>query len=788
MRQFFKDSNGKDVLYVLKKKIEVNIEKLKISNNESNKTFLRNAINNIESINSNENIDTEILFIKESIYKLKTNLENSLTVNKNFKYNPDFIFHPVFSGIENVSDKTFHDVFGTEIDNIISLQRYDTRNGWRFPFPAKRYNKLTKGKHVLIIDSGSLTGDSLVQLIDSIAFLEVGRIDFLSIIGRIDDFQREFYSRLKSIKVKNYIHDKEEKRDIDTIVNLNLFFGVNIHIPPYGSKISCPFCQEINYLESFIDRFKGKDIPIKTKEYINNRLNNEIRLVENKNENWKPSYIPTIKKSNKDKNTEPEIDFKNIFIMRDKVGKVDSYRFYEEYFEPFNVSIINIDSEIFKDKENLKEYELILICILHEPSIFGVIKDLLSNIFEITNFIIDNIVFGNENSLNTFNYKWTKYAFVRLAVIFKGNELYNTESIDKLLYFSIDDNDGLNYISFLLTEGFLGHSKEEIINKNTPVILNDLYHKTNANKNVLHHLIRSITQFYEKTSIKTVNDAFLNLNNFFVKEGSVNSHSALENLFSSLSRNIVNPKLIEERQQIIYRQLQDIKDIIKDNIYENLVKIKEEEHLKKCYENTYNRFLNSDSIYSEIKNLFKNLDKLNDESNNYKSNLVIVAKQYSDFQFKHLIKGSDDNYSFIEFCTDYYANLKDCIIGALDSGELKKYTEQLNYNPFDNSNLEKFNFSVRMHSKILTNALIEVFKNASKYATKNKNISLSVSFDIKHFEQNRKFIIDQNYPFDNPKKIKRGTEEIIKKSFITFCGGKNYKVIEQPNYKIEITF
>ncbi len=243
MKHLFRAPNGQKVLSAVKERIEENRENLKLADNyilgsdtSDLDTYLSKTLQPDNYLKSEVHVDQ----IRESLNEIM------LLLNKekgSSSYQPDFIVHPVFSGIEEVEDNVFQEVFKTDKDNIISLQRYDTNNGWRFPFPAKRFNKITKNKHILILDSGSLSGHSLVQLVDAISFLEVRRIDFVSIIGRIDDFQREFQSRLRNIKVKPL------KSRRDAVIPVNVLFGVNLHIPPFRSPNECPYCQEIESLE-----------------------------------------------------------------------------------------------------------------------------------------------------------------------------------------------------------------------------------------------------------------------------------------------------------------------------------------------------------------------------------------------------------------------------------------------------------------------------------------------------------------------------------------------------------
>ena len=90
---------------------------------------------------------------------------------------------------------------------VFPIPRIMAPKGWRFSFPPKFMNILSENKELsaLIIDDGSITGATLMQMIDSVAFLSLKSIDVISIFGRLEDFQKELFSRVKSIRVKNRV-------------------------------------------------------------------------------------------------------------------------------------------------------------------------------------------------------------------------------------------------------------------------------------------------------------------------------------------------------------------------------------------------------------------------------------------------------------------------------------------------------------------------------------------------------------------------------------------------------
>jgi orotate phosphoribosyltransferase len=395
---------------------------------------------------------------KKLLEMCKEKMDEKLKIFQKEKSKPIFIFYPAHSAIEQISDDKYHDIFKTDEANIIGLQRYEVPMGWRFVFPPRRFNNVIRGQQVLIVDSGTLSGQSLVQLIDAISIYEVSRIDVLIIIGRIDDFQREFYSRLQKLKAKRKIdkYDSEEDKKRETIADLNIFFGTNLHILSYQTQEMCPMCREIKLLEKYIKDY-GDKIPQEAKEYIKDRLI-EIKLQDNDSRNTS-EYIPKIKGTDKR-------DFKEIFMMRDELGKLDGHRFYEDYFSDleklcgnYTGNLMNIKNRehLFSTNENnkndLRKFEQILICLMHEPRLISTIKDLMIDLFNILTRIVDYII-NKDKDKDKLNYEWSKYAILKVYYALFENKLkfFEYSNIQLLFDFCREDKDCLNYLSFLLWE------------------------------------------------------------------------------------------------------------------------------------------------------------------------------------------------------------------------------------------------------------------------------------------------------------------------------------------------
>ncbi len=789
MDRLFYEENGKAILMKLKERIELNPTSLMITDYDTIKNNLINATNSIKSLVTLKHLDSEnpkLKAVATSIEDLLNHIDNEKldTSSNSISYKPDFIFHPVFSGIEEVSDEIFQEVFGTKLDNIISLQRYETKNGWRFPFPAKRFNKITQRQHILIIDSGALSGHSLIQLVDSISFLEVGRIDFLSIVGRIDDFQREFYSRLKSIKVKN-IKNNNESDKRESVVDLNLLFGINLHIPPYISEDVCPYCKEIKLLNSYLKKFEAKGLPTETKNYINGRKRDEIMLVKDPSKSIFPTYIPTLK-------DEKFPDYPSIFLMRDKLGKVDSYRFYHDYFPEFDKLCDDVfESGVFNSPNQLKTFEQILICLLHEPALYNILKDLLVNVHGMSKQIINELVFEQSHNKNELFYKWTNYSLIRLAYIFNSENIFDThyiykpETFEKVFTFVDDDEQGLNYLSFLLAEEFYDlkdRGKDKI---NVELILEHLLRKFGQEDTKARRIIRSFTRQYKTTKIETAKDALCNLKKFFLREGSLEKHSTLENCFSKIDDGISNEKFITKKKDNIWDAINYIIPVLHEDIFQNLEKLKEEEEITKCYEIQHKLLFGKNQIYETMCRIFEDYNQLKDidkSNSTFEKRLVSLSKVLSNFQTNYLL--IEEKNAFSTFCLNYMGNLKECITPIVE-----KFISKKPNNLTLLVDLDSFDYNVNAHVNFLDTAITEIFQNVKSFAIKNTNKKIEMVVTcIKNHTNEIELTFEQNQEFHNPENIKRGTEEIIRMVFELFCGKEGFFAQEKPNYKLVATF
>ena len=779
MHNLFYDKNGKELLCILKDELERKLIDIDFSPNDYLTSNLVDIKNSIAEKEVKATKDLELINALEKV------IDSINIKNNNFTpYKPTFIFHPVYSGIEELSEDSLHDIFGTDKVNILSLQRYETKNGWRFPFPAKRFNKPTKGAHILILDSGSLSGQSLVQLIDSISFLDVGRIDFLSVVSRIDDFQREFYSRLKSIKVKFYdendeYHKTNKENRKKSIINLNVMFGVNLHIPSYTGNETCIYCLELKKLNRYSNDYRDK-LPEQALKYIESRTTEEIPLIDNPIGNFKfPPYIPTLK--------ENEIpDFKEIFSIRDRLGKVDSYRFYIEYFEYFDDISKHYDGRnlksILSDKDLLKNVELILICVLHEPHLVNVLKDLLSGIYDLLIDVV-NYVLNNPSVLNDFNYEWSKYAIIRTSFSLKSQnhlalkDFFHFEYFQILFSFTQGCDKSLNYLSYLLSGSFFQLDGEEFCKKNRiEPILNTLKKNYLGKDTHESRVLNTLIKKYELYSVDSIKNSVMNLYNFYnIEEASI-GHTVLEQTFTDLKTAVEN----SQNNQIVidFKELEKKVDYVIDrlnkDIYQNLNFLyNKKDKIKEWFGIRYESIFGQKSVYKEldtIMNLYKNVDS---------KNILDISSKLYIFNLKHLFRTNEQ--PLYEFSSQMEFNINETLISIVQNFNHKDLLS-IKYK------LDTSEQKVKIQKVFFESTIEEILKNVvSKTKKESVKIELLISTTLINNNQiELKF--EQNSCFDSEKK-EGGVNNIIKPYFNDFGVLGTFNIIEKkPKYIFKINF
>lgn len=324
------------------------------------------------------------------------------------KISSDFevIFFPKGSAIQQLDFESLKtEIFKNHSIVIAELQRFSTNEGWRFPHPPKFMHGLARGKRALIIDDGSCSGDSLMQMIDEIASLEVKEIFVLSIIGRLNDHKKDFFTRLCTIAGNS------------TVIPVYVYFGAQWHIPTYYIEES-PILREKQWLESVSDI---PNLPGKIKLTAENILN-ELSLKDVKDSSNR--YLL--------KRKDNVSIIKELILVKEEIGKVTSYKYYTEYFEFFDRFIKQYEgSTIVKDRYRM--IESICAVFLHEPDLYNRVRTILPDLTEKIEVFVQTILFGNPERINKnrlskedLYYKWSNKNIIHLFfIVYRGESLFD---------------------------------------------------------------------------------------------------------------------------------------------------------------------------------------------------------------------------------------------------------------------------------------------------------------------------------------------------------------------------
>ncbi len=436
--KFFRSEveNGFPILNPIFKRLGENIKELRKQNRgDRNKVFLdffgQNKITEFITIKTKTKVDIDMV-------KLLSQYE--LFDSEDLKLKIDFVVYPSMSSIgiiENELDfllKEFRDEKSIE---VYPIPRIMTPRGWRFTFPPKFFNHHTKNKTILLLDDGSCTGETILQMIDTICFLNVSEIVVLSIFARLEDYQRELLTRIKQVRVK------------DRQVDINIFFGTHFHLPVFKQN-TIPTLFEYNQLLDIEKYFQNKGI---NHEFIGRYIawrKHQLKFTSI-NSIEEPFYLKGV-------------DKKLMYQLRDFLGNYDSYRLYKEQ-EPTGilettkrkkvVKHLSI-SDILKSEQAKKALSAVLI---HEPPLVETLNKIYPKAIGVIKKYLDDIEIDNKNSV-----------FILHAIKYINLEYFvNQEFLTKFLkqtQLSIDEKQrkGLDCIDEeLVIYNFIGYELTRIL-------------------------------------------------------------------------------------------------------------------------------------------------------------------------------------------------------------------------------------------------------------------------------------------------------------------------------------
>ncbi|MBN2833693.1 MAG: hypothetical protein JXR48_01875 [Candidatus Delongbacteria bacterium] len=727
-------------------------------NNKSHHTYFPNTENIFLEYEGKE-------FLRDLIHKvLLIEKEKNKKENKNGKIAlVDYVFYPVFSGIESFEDYHFQQYFGNPKLHSYPIPRIDTVKGWRFTFPPKILNKITENKTVFILDDGSCSGETILQMIDSICFLDVKKIIVLSVFGRLEDFQREFFSRIKKMKVKNLKNGSNDNEE--PIIDTHIYFGTHLNIHHYPYEKSTPFITEYEELNNI--KNKNSKTPDLVKLYIHKRLK-DLKIIEVNDyeiDNYTlPSHFPLLKETN-------ELEVRKIYEVRNILGRLDSYRIYKDYYK----------NTEFKKSEDL---ELIIGIVNHEPQILDTIKHLLPEVFKRLNQFINDIVFYQKPDFQLLTYKWSFESLLRFLFTIDYSVLYNDKKL--LAIFTIIDSnhskESYSYLMYLLWKEIIEDSKYSTLIENTILrIWHTLYQQKEFEKGY-YRIITNLIDAFQYKEVSSIEKAFYNLYMFYTKETANKRHKQLEQNISSTIPSLIDFEVQKIDTPDLEKTIRNIKSLLK----KNLDKLNENNFIKDNLDSIYNLLYNSDnSLYQsivQISSLSEEVIKLDIDVNKERSNkneqqLEIfkakrkeLAEKLMDFESEFV----DVNSTVAKLCLNYFTNPVNSWERIVSSHKKVEGYDLVNFN------IKSINKEIEIKFPIHREALEKVFSNVLHNICQKaieEKVKLTYKVDCKGdvllfcIEQDKHFNIEEN------KIAGKGLQQI--REIVKECGGN--VVMPPPN-------
>jgi orotate phosphoribosyltransferase-like protein len=348
---------------------------------------------------------------------------------------PVKLFYPRKSGIEKFDFSILRKALTNHEIEEIAIERISTTEGWRFPHNTDYLSTKIEDNVCLILDDGSCTGDSLIQMIDEISFYNAKKIVLLCIIGRVNDHKREFFSRLSDIKVKD-----------GKTIGVRIFFTTHWHIPTYYVDEN-PNTRETIWLNELIHL---QNTPRSIKKIASNILSEISAKTESEFTDFK--YLPKVKIGES-----MVIPKRDLLLLREEIGKVIGYRLYKESFVFFNAFVRKYETKVPK-KGRFKEMELLCATFLVEPYLYKKIIDVLPDVVELIEEFVRVLLFSNPKVFELLTYQWNKRDILHLFfIVFSDEKLLQELSPDRfdlLISFTQPKESALSYILYKLLNYF----------------------------------------------------------------------------------------------------------------------------------------------------------------------------------------------------------------------------------------------------------------------------------------------------------------------------------------------
>lgn len=422
---------------------------------------------NLKSILAEENIklniseSLNISILKRTFDKIEYNPKNKVK-----------IFYPKNSDIRFLDlDKFKFNILKDSSIEYFELERFSTTGGWKFSHISNHYESIINNNSVLLLDDGSCSGDSLLQMINEVSFYNPISINLVCIIGRVDDHKREFFSKIQSFT--------ENK------IPINIYFASYWNIPTFHLYKN-PYSDEIKWLEKLLSITN-------TPSFVEKTAKNILSQIKPKSNENNKDYEYLIPKRNFN-SIDEKFPKKEMTIVRDKIGQVVGYRYYKESFNWFNNLISTLEDESIKiAKEKYQNIEIVSMCILYEPYLYDELCKVMPDFRDKMEMFVQVLIFGNpERNFKKIDinkhlfYDWSrcKRDIIHLFfIVFKNEKLItflNREKVKELFDFANNENN-LHYFLYKISLYFINPFNDNIISK-LYEILEELYKDEKYNK------------------------------------------------------------------------------------------------------------------------------------------------------------------------------------------------------------------------------------------------------------------------------------------------------------------
>lgn len=395
------------------------------------------------------------------------------------------IFFPRKSGIGYFDFSKLRAVLNNHYIEEIEIERFGTPEGWRFPHNTDYLNSKIENNICLILDDGSCSGDSLIQMIDEISFYDAKEIVVLCIIGRVNDHKREFFSRLAKINVKD-----------GKSIPISIYFACHWHIPTYYIDEN-PSTKEILWLNELISL---QNIPQSIRNIASSIVNEITPKSSISFRDYK--YLPKI-----EIDQSITIPKKELLLIREELGKVIGYRLYKESFIFFDCFLKKYEKKI-ESHDRYKEIELLCATFIYEPYLYDKIIGILPDVVEKIEEFVRVLIFSDLKIYNSLTYKWNKKDIVHLFFIaFKNEKLLqelDEDKFKKLIAFTEPKGSALNYVLYKLLNYF-SINENQLKGKKFDTQLKELLFKL---KTVNSPASKEIRKFYNFISTLPSRDDF----------------------------------------------------------------------------------------------------------------------------------------------------------------------------------------------------------------------------------------------------------------------------------------